>query len=224
MQHELKDGPLHDAEGHLCEVGYATHEAKQYARAAIRAPWYRIKEWDYYGIFGEDYGVGFVVADNSYMGLLSVAWFNFREGRQTDAAEILPLTKGNLKLPPSADKGDVEVEHNGLSLSYRHVPGGRRIQVDAPKFDNGKGFTADILLHQPPMDRMVIATPFPSSKRAFYYNQKINCLAAEGRALVGGVEHAFTPSKYFAVLDWGRGVWAYNNRWYWGSASGLVNG
>ena len=25
-----------------------------------------------------------------------------------------------------------------------------------------------------------------------------------------------------AVLDWGRGVWTYNNTWYWGSASGWV--
>ena len=28
----------------------------------------------------------------------------------------------------------------------------------------------------------------------------------------------------FAVLDWGRGVWTYKNTWYWGSASGLVDG
>ena len=26
------------------------------------------------------------------------------------------------------------------------------------------------------------------------------------------------------MLDWGRGVWTYHNTWYWGSASGLVDG
>ena len=26
------------------------------------------------------------------------------------------------------------------------------------------------------------------------------------------------------MLDWGRGVWTYKNTWYWGSASGLVDG
>ena len=26
------------------------------------------------------------------------------------------------------------------------------------------------------------------------------------------------------VLDWGRGVWTYKNTWYWGSASGAVDG
>ena len=28
----------------------------------------------------------------------------------------------------------------------------------------------------------------------------------------------------FAVLDWGRGVWTYHNTWYWGSASGELDG
>ena len=26
------------------------------------------------------------------------------------------------------------------------------------------------------------------------------------------------------VLDWGRGVWTYDNVWYWGTASGWVDG
>ena len=33
----------------------------------------------------------------------------------------------------------------------------------------------------------------------------------------------FDPQTSFGVLDWGRGVWTYDNTWYWGSASGLVN-
>ena len=30
-------------------------------------------------------------------------------------------------------------------------------------------------------------------------------------------------AQHFAVLDWGRGVWTYDNTWYWGSASGLAD-
>lgn len=26
------------------------------------------------------------------------------------------------------------------------------------------------------------------------------------------------------MLDWGRGVWTYENTWYWGSASGIAQG
>ena len=33
-----------------------------------------------------------------------------------------------------------------------------------------------------------------------------------------------TPDRFFGVLDWGRGVWTYHNTWYWGSASGELDG
>ena len=39
-----------------------------------------------------------------------------------------------------------------------------------------------------------------------------------------GDEYRFSPDTSFGVLDWGRGRWTYRNRWYWASASGLVDG
>ncbi|MBR1584832.1 MAG: DUF2804 domain-containing protein, partial [Clostridia bacterium] len=88
----------------------------------------------------------------------------------------------------------------------------------------GKGCTIlfDLTLTDPPADSMVIATPFPNKPTAFYYNQKINCLRAQGKAVLGDQEYLFAPAHSFAVLDWGRGVWTYDNTWYWGSASGLA--
>ena len=47
---------------------------------------------------------------------------------------------------------------------------------------------------------------------------------AEGTVKIGGSVYTFSPDESFAVLDWGRGVWTYHNTWYWGSASGLVDG
>src|SRR5690606_24547033 len=73
-------------------------------------------------------------------------------------------------------------------------------------------------------DRMVIATPFAGAPRSFYYNQKINCLRASGAVSIGGQSFAFEPVSAFGVLDWGRGVWTYDNTWYWASASGVVEG
>ena len=70
---------------------------------------------------------------------------------------------------------------------------------------------------------MVICTPFEKPAH-FYYNQKINCMRAEGTVRIGGEEYRFDPKDSFAVLDWGRGVWTYHNTWYWGSASGLAEG
>jgi hypothetical protein len=98
------------------------------------------------------------------------------------------------------------------------------ISIDAPDFDKGRGLKGELFLAQPAMDRMVIATPFPNASRAFYYNQKINCLRASGEVIVGGERFAFAPETSMGVLDWGRGIWTYDNTWYWGSASGVVDG
>lgn len=70
---------------------------------------------------------------------------------------------------------------------------------------------------------MVICTPF-GKEGHFYYNQKINCMRAKGKVELCGETYTFEPDSSFGVLDWGRGVWTYHNTWYWGSASGLVDG
>lgn len=37
-----------------------------------------------------------------------------------------------------------------------------------------------------------------------------------------GQVREFKADSAMGVLDWGRGVWTYQNTWYWGSASGRV--
>lgn len=71
---------------------------------------------------------------------------------------------------------------------------------------------------------MVISTPWKEDKLAFYYNEKINCMRASGSATFDGREYKFNPETDFGTLDWGRGVWTYDNTWYWGSGNGIVNG
>lgn len=224
MQQELTEGPLHDERGHLIETGWAPAERRRYVRNAIKAPWYRIKEWDYYCVLGEDEGIAFVVADNSYMSLVSMSWLDFTAGTMEVHSAMGGFSRGRLMLPESADAGDIFAEEKDIALTFRHRGDTREIEFDCPAFAGGKGASGLITLAEPPMDRMVIATPFPPSPRAFYYNQKINCMPANGRATIAGRDVAFTPDKHFAVLDWGRGVWPYDNQWYWGSASGLAGG
>ena len=224
MQHRMSEGPLHDSRGRLAEPGWATAEVKRYSRAAVKAPKWRLKEWDYYCVTAPEFALALTVADNGYMGFLGVAWMDFAARTARDGAAIKPFPMGRMGLPASADAGDLEAAFGGISIEVRHVAGGRRLAFEAPGFDGGRGLKGEIALSDPPRDRMVIATPFAGAPRAFYYNQKINCLRAEGEAVVGGQAHRFSPDSAFAVLDWGRGVWTYDNTWYWGSASGLVDG
>jgi len=223
-QHVMGEGPLHDAAGHLLDPGYATREVRRYDRSRIAADPARIKEWDYYCILNADFGLALTVADNGYIGYLGVSWMDLRGRSFVNDGALIAEPMGSMALPASADAGDIVQAQDELDLAFRHEPGGRRLTVRAPGFDGGRGLSGEIWLDQPPMDRMVIATPFADDPHAFYYNQKINCMPARGRVRVGSRDHDFTPETSFAVLDWGRGVWTYDNVWYWGSASGLVEG
>ena len=40
----------------------------------------------------------------------------------------------------------------------------------------------------------------------------------------GDVTYWFSPKTDYGTLDWGRGVWTYDNTWYWGSGNGTVGG
>lgn len=224
IQHPLQPGELLDRGGRLAEAGYATREIRRYRRSAIRAHPLRIKEWDYYAVLNDEVGLCLTVADNDYLGVLAVHWLDFKAPKALQGGVMLPFPMGRMALPESADAGDIVQVHETLSLAFRHAPGGRRLTVDFPGFAGGKGLKGELFLAQPPMDRMVIATPFPGAPRAFYYNQKINCLPASGEVTVDGRDYRFDPASAFGVLDWGRGVWTYDNTWYWGSASGLHEG
>ena len=42
--------------------------------------------------------------------------------------------------------------------------------------------------------------------------------------LFDGKRYEFDPKTDFGTLDWGRGVWTYDNTWYWGSGNADING
>lgn len=224
MQHQLKSGALLDAGGALREAGWATSLVKTYDRAAIRGGALRIKEWDYYCVIDGDIVLALTIADNSYMSLDSVSFLNLRTGFQHTWSAMGALTLGKRGFPSTSCKGDVGVEKPAYALRFENDGTRRVLTARVDRFYQGKPLTARVLLTDAPADSMVIATPFPKKKTAFYYNQKINCMKAEGDIQFDGAVYPLCRDTATAVLDWGRGVWTYANTWYWASASGYVNG
>lgn len=225
MQRRItSEGPLHDERGRLLETGYATRLIRQYDRKRIAASRLRIKEWDYYCVTSDRYALALTVADNGYMGLDSVSLMDFDGPWEQTKSAMRVMTLGRRGLPATSERGDVRVSGKGYEMAFLNDGGTRRLYGRMDSFRDGAPIQFDLRLSSPPRDSMVIVTPFPGKPRAFYYNQKINCLRAEGRALWNGREYLFSPAHAFAVLDWGRGVWTYDNTWYWGSASGLIEG
>ena len=216
--------PLLKEDGSLREPGWSKKLLQVYDRTKIRAPRFRIKEWDYYLVMGDGFAGAFTISDDGYIGLQSVSLLNFKEGWEHTETILNPFPMGKLRLPQSSETGNTVYKDRRLHMGFFVKDGKRELRCRFKDFYEGKPFSCDIVLDQPEMDTMVIATPWKEKKTAFYYNQKINCMPAEGSMTFDGRTYTFSNDKDFGTLDWGRGVWTYDNRWYWGSGNGIVNG
>jgi hypothetical protein len=212
--------------GELREPGWSRRLVQIYDRNAIKKRKSRIKEWDYYSVMSNknNIGVCFTVSDLGYLEMESVTFLNFETGEHHTQGALAPFPMGKLHMPSTSESGDVSVSNKTLGLEFTVKDGKRILKCDFPKFDGGKGLKAYITLENPPEDTMVIATPWAEDSHAFYYNQKINCMAASGKVEYDGKIYELDPTVDFGGLDWGRGVWTYDNTWYWGSGSGNVDG
>jgi len=224
MQHRIvQPGPLLTAQGTLAQRGYATEPLLTYNREQIRvAPW-RIKEWDFYQVSNDAYCLQLTIGHVSYAGEVSFRFFEFATGRRYDLAKILLLPFDRMKMPRTAERGDLAYRTRDLVMEFHVFEGGRRLICRTsgrrhPKID------VDVHLAQPDRTSIVMATPFDEDERFFYYNQKINCMPAQGHVEIDGQRYLFTPDSAFGLLDWGRGVWPFKHEWYWGNGSGYVDG
>lgn len=224
MQKELTSGRLLDASGALAQAGWSTRLMRAYDRADIRASKWRIKEWDYYLIDDGENALCLTIDDNTYMGMLSATLLNRKTPCERTKSIILPFTRGKVGLPNSSERGDVEL-HSGKSwIRFRNDGNIRILECHMEKFEGGAPLDANVRLSAAPRDSMVIATPFAEKKTAFYYNQKIVGMTAEGFARAGNREVRFSPDRAQGLLDWGRGVWTYDNTWFWSAAMGEAGG
>ena len=215
---------LLDDQGELREPGWSKSLVQQYRRSMIKAPKFRIKEWDYYLVTSDRFAAAFTISDDGYIGLQSVSLLVFGEKPWEHTETVLnAFPMGKMKLPEDSSTGETKYADKRLQMSFIPKDGTRHITCHFENFMDGKPLDADIVLEQPPMDTMVIATPWPK-KHAFYYNQKINCMRASGAVSFDGETYQFNPATDFGTLDWGRGVWTYDNTWFWGSGNADVDG
>ncbi|MCL2513476.1 MAG: DUF2804 domain-containing protein [Oscillospiraceae bacterium] len=216
--------PVHNPDGTLREPGWARKPVQVYSREGVKAPKIRLKEWDYYLVVSGDLGISLIISDNGYMGLCTVSVMNYKTASSVDKAVPTLFPMGKFKMPSdSAAPGISEYKNGKVQISFEVREGRRRLFCRYKKFHKGRDFACDIILAEPEMDSMTITTPWAEDKLAFYYNRKINCMPASGWFEFDGKMHDLNPSADFGTLDWGRGVWTYDNRWKWGSGNGVVS-
>lgn len=225
MQTKLTYGKLLNEKGELNQAGYAYSLVKEYNRNDIKANKMRIKEWDYYLIQGNRYNVALTIADNSYMGLISASIIDLETPCETTKTIMIPFTKGRTNMPSTSRIGDVELSKGKTRISFKNDGKTRILDCNFEKFDDdGNTFEVHFELGEPPQDTMVIATPFEDDKLAFYYNQKIYGMKAVGKVKLGELEVEYDGENTLGMLDWGRGVWTFDNIWIWGEGQGYING
>jgi len=222
-QHLLKEGLLLDDKGNLAECGYAFSLVKKYDRSLIKAPKGRIKEWDYYYVGNKERGIALTIDDNGYMDLVSCTVFDFRAPGYVEKSVMHPFSYGKRHLPSSSMEGDTVYVDKKVTMKFTHEGTKRHLYCVWPKFGaKGEDLRCDIFLEETNGQSMVIATPFKKQGH-FYYNQKINCLRASGYAKLGEDFIDLNKDTY-GVLDWGRGVWTYQNTWFWSSLNSVQDG
>lgn len=215
--------PLLNGQGNIAEPGWSRRMVQEYHRKDIKAPKIRIKEWDYYCVMGDDFGVAFTLSDEGYAGLQSVSFLDFVHMTEHTESITDPFPMGRMHLPEHPDEADIIYDKGRLTLKYLLEPDCRHIICHFRKFHGDKDFSCDIRLERRDTDSMVIATPW-DKQHHFYYNQKTNCMRADGWVKYGEEEHRLYPDRNFGTLDWGRGVWTYDNIWVWGSGNCDVDG
>jgi hypothetical protein len=195
----------------------------QYKRGAIKAPPWRIKEWDFYQVSDGEHCLQFTIGHASYAGALTVTFFRFVDGLRYDKNTTLVLPFGSLHMPETSSQG-LRASRGGVDISFEVSERVRVLRCKTAADKKTPPMEAEITLTRPHDTSLVIATPFKEYARAFYYNEKINCMPADGYIQIGDERVVFKKDSAFGLLDWGRGVWPFHTEWYWGSGSGWVDG
>lgn len=213
-------------------AGYSTEELLHYNRKAVKAPPWRIKEWDFYQVMDEEgrFCLQLTYGHASYIGQIGVMLFDIQKKKMlVKKSRLIPLPFGSMHLPSSAAR-DSRIQYNkrGISLCFETENRKRKLSLF------WKDFEARITLTPQIPHAMVINIPFRENPKQFYYNHKINCMRAEGFVrystdeeegqVVFGEDAFVGQLPAYGLLDWGRGVWPFSSEWFWSNGCGLAEG
>ena len=118
--HEVKAaGLLLDETGELREPGWSRSQVQKYRRAMIKAPKFRIKEWDYYLVTNDKFAAAFTVSDDGYIGLQSVSLLVFGDEPWEHTETVLnAFPMGRLRLPEDSSFGTTKYEDARLQMRF----------------------------------------------------------------------------------------------------------
>jgi hypothetical protein len=127
QQHIETSSNLLNPDGTLAHKGYATQGVLTYNREQIKAAPWKIKEWDFYQISNEDFCLQLTIGHVSYAGEVSVKMFEYASGHRVDYGKMVVLPFNRLKMPRSAEQGELTYQSKDFLMQFLFEEGGRRL-------------------------------------------------------------------------------------------------
>ena len=222
MEHEIvRPVPLLDEKGDIVEPGWARKLYPVYDRAQVRHGGGRFREWDRYLIFSPEAILTVSLEDRPGGGLDTVVLLDLQTGAQAGrqfTRKLLPAGLGG-----NAARGNASASGKGYGILFHSDGRNRTVTVKIGDFLDGLPLDVHMVLTDLPAESLVLSVPLAGQGR-FRLSQRLLGMRAEGRILLGDRQYAFSRDSAAGILDWTRGVWPKKSHWYWGAASGFVDG
>ncbi|MBQ6812125.1 MAG: DUF2804 family protein, partial [Agathobacter sp.] len=121
--------------GQIAEPGWSRKMVQEYNRGDIKAPKWRIKEWDYYLIQNEKFAVALTVNDMGYLGMLSASFIDFTKAWEHTETELTMAPMGKFHMPSHTGDSVVSVKAEKSSFEFVTSGGVRHLMCEFKGFD-----------------------------------------------------------------------------------------
>ncbi|TAL32975.1 MAG: DUF2804 domain-containing protein [Spirochaetes bacterium] len=213
--------PLLDAKGALAAAGWSRRPLFAFDRTRVAAEAERVKIWEHYTFYTDDYAGAVTVSDIGTLGFGSMELLDLKSGKVI--VSLIDIVRpGEIVFPADASR-DLHFKKGKSFVDFEKKAGTRRLAFRFDNADPDRDVTCELLLKEASPEALAIVTPF-NDPALFFYEYKMPSLSVKGSLAYGGKVYDFPAGKSFAVLDWGRGAWPRDNRWLWAAGACYVNG
>lgn len=218
----LKSGKLLDDQGELISSGFAFDLVKEYRKSDV-IHLNKLKEINRYYIFNDVCALSLVISSSEKVSYMDVCFDDFENDIHYSRSRIKYFEQSRVVMTPSSKTGSIEFMKKDFSVEVYNNYTERRIIFAMKNIAFRKDFYCAFTLTETTNGTSVVACKFEENNE-FLYNQKINCIKANGYCNIGSRHYEFKESNSRACIDWIRAVFPKRDISYdYASASGLID-
>lgn len=223
MKKMLSYGPLLDSKGKLIETGFSFEAKRNYERAMVSAPDFRIKEWDSYIISSDELCFEVSVGDYGIVGIDYVSFVDVSKNICHGEARKNLFSLGKKLMPSSASSGNVysrgrdyEISFDVVKKTSRNQPSGSNESLEERHIyghiydflGKNKSILFDIVIYvENAQNDCVHSLKSFGNKKRFNYISRRAYFDCEGTIVLGDKVYQLSRASSHAVYSFSRGAW-----------------